>query len=75
MPASPMTFARRPQGVLSRIVPDRRRHKRISVTLLGRFMREKVFAPGRTLTWNELTRFATGSPLNAEAFAKDFQRK
>jgi len=35
-----MTFARRPQGVLSRIVPDRRRHKRISVTLLGRFMRE-----------------------------------
>jgi PilZ domain len=33
-----MTFARRPQGVLSRIVPDRRRHKRLSVTLLGRFM-------------------------------------
>ena len=30
-----MTFARRPQGVLSRIVPDRRRHKRIAVTLLG----------------------------------------
>lgn len=40
MLASPMTFARRPQGALSRIVPDRRRHKRISVTLLGRFMRE-----------------------------------
>ena len=35
-----MTFARRTQGVLSRIVPDRRRYKRISVTLLGRFMRE-----------------------------------
>ena len=34
-----MTFARRPQGVLSRIVPDRRLHKRIAVTLLGRFMR------------------------------------
>ena len=34
-----MTFARRSQGVLSRIVPDRRRHKRIAVTLLGRFMR------------------------------------
>jgi hypothetical protein len=34
------TFARRPQGVLPRIVPDRRRHKRICVTLLGRFMRE-----------------------------------
>jgi hypothetical protein len=35
-----MIFARRPQGVLSRIVPDRRRYKRIAVTLLGRFMRE-----------------------------------
>ena len=35
-----MTFARRQQGALSRIVPDRRRYKRISVTLLGRFMRE-----------------------------------
>lgn len=40
MLASPMPFARRPQGVLTRIVADRRRHKRISVTLLGRFMRE-----------------------------------
>jgi hypothetical protein len=35
-----MTFARRPQGVLTRIVPDRRRYKRVAVTLLGRFMRE-----------------------------------
>jgi PilZ domain-containing protein len=40
MPAKPMPFARRSQGVLSRIVPDRRRHKRVSITLLGRFMRE-----------------------------------
>jgi hypothetical protein len=40
MLANPMTFARRPQGVVSRIVPDRRLHKRIAVTLLGRFMRE-----------------------------------
>src|SRR6185436_3006640 len=40
MLAKQMTFARRQQGALSRIVPDRRRHKRISVTLLGRFMRE-----------------------------------
>jgi hypothetical protein len=39
MLANPMIFARRPQGVVSRIVPDRRRHKRITVTLLGRFMR------------------------------------
>ena len=40
MLSAQMTFARRPQGVLSRIVPDRRRYKRIAVTLLGRFMRE-----------------------------------
>jgi PilZ domain len=40
MSGSPTTFARRSQGQFSRIVPDRRRHKRISVELLGRFMRE-----------------------------------
>lgn len=39
---------------------------------VGAFMREKVFAPGRSLTWNELTRFATGEPLSAKAFAADF---
>jgi hypothetical protein len=33
-------FSRRALGVMSRITPDRRRHKRIAVTLLGRFMRE-----------------------------------
>ncbi len=42
---------------------------------VGKFMREKVFEPGRTLSWNELTRFATGSDLSAAAFAKDFQGK
>jgi peptidyl-dipeptidase A len=39
---------------------------------VGAFMREKVFAPGRSLPWNELTRFATGEPLSAKAFAADF---
>jgi PilZ domain len=38
--ATQMPSARRTQGVLSRIVADRRRHKRIAVSLLGRFMRE-----------------------------------
>ncbi len=42
---------------------------------VGRFMQEKVFDPGKTLPWNELTRYATGSPLRAEAFAKEFQGK
>jgi peptidyl-dipeptidase A len=39
---------------------------------VGKFMRERVFAPGRTKTWNELTKFATGKELNASAFAADF---
>jgi peptidyl-dipeptidase A len=42
---------------------------------VGRFMQEKVFDPGKTLPWNELTRFATGAPLSAKAFAQEFQGK
>jgi peptidyl-dipeptidase A len=42
---------------------------------VGAFMKKKVFAPGRTLTWNELTEFATGKPLDAKAFAADFKGK
>jgi peptidyl-dipeptidase A len=40
---------------------------------VGRYMREKVFAPGKTLPWDELTRHATGAGLNPRAFAADFQ--
>jgi peptidyl-dipeptidase A len=39
---------------------------------VGRFMRERVFAPGRSQSWNELTRHATGEPLGAQAFAEEF---
>jgi peptidyl-dipeptidase A len=42
---------------------------------VGDFMRKKVFAPGRTLSWNALTEFATGEPLKAKAFAADFKSK
>lgn len=42
---------------------------------VGRFMTERVFAPGRSLQWNALTKFATGEELNAKAFAADFQGK
>ncbi len=42
---------------------------------VGDFMKKKVFEPGRTLTWNELTKFATGATLNAQAFAADFKAK
>jgi peptidyl-dipeptidase A len=40
---------------------------------VGQFMKEKVIAPGRTLTWNALTKHATGRDLNPAAFAQDFQ--
>ena len=40
---------------------------------VGQFMNSKVFAPGLTLPWNELTRHATGELLNAKAFATEFQ--
>jgi peptidyl-dipeptidase A len=39
---------------------------------VGQFMRERVFGPGRSLPWNELTRHATGELLSAEAFAAEF---
>jgi peptidyl-dipeptidase A len=42
---------------------------------VGEFMKKKVFAPGRTLSWNELTEHATGKKLSAEAFAEDFKGK
>jgi peptidyl-dipeptidase A len=42
---------------------------------VGTFMKERVFAPGRTMSWNALTRHATGKELNAQAFAADFQGK
>jgi peptidyl-dipeptidase A len=41
---------------------------------VGEFMKSKVIAPGQTLSWNELTKFATGEELNPRAFAKDFQK-
>jgi peptidyl-dipeptidase A len=42
---------------------------------VGEFMKKRVFGPGRTLNWNDLTRFATGEFLNAKAFAADFRGK
>jgi len=41
---------------------------------VGQFMKDRVFGHGRTLSWNELTKKATGEPLNAKAFAADFQK-
>jgi peptidyl-dipeptidase A len=39
----------------------------------GEFMRQRVYAPGLTLNWNQLTRHATGEELNAKAFAEDIK--
>lgn len=40
---------------------------------VGDYMRRRIFNPGRTLSWNELTKHATGEELNAKAFAADFK--
>jgi peptidyl-dipeptidase A len=42
---------------------------------VGDFMRERVFAPGRLMPWNELTKHATGTGLSAESFATDLGAK
>lgn len=42
---------------------------------VGDFMKKKVFEPGRTLGWNDLTKFATGDGLSPKAFAQDFSGK
>lgn len=40
---------------------------------VGDFLKRRIFEPGRTLDWRELTRRATGAELNASAFAADFK--
>ena len=42
---------------------------------VGEFMRKKVFEKGRLLSWDELTKYATGENLNPKAFAEDFRGK
>jgi peptidyl-dipeptidase A len=41
---------------------------------VGAFLRERWFAPGASLHWQELLRQATGSRLTAEPFVSDFVR-
>lgn len=41
---------------------------------VGDFMKKRVFEPGKSLPWNELTRHATGDLLNPRAFAADFKK-
>jgi peptidyl-dipeptidase A len=39
----------------------------------GEFIQQRVFQPGLSLNWNELTRHATGEELNPKAFAEDLK--
>ncbi|MBI4539609.1 MAG: M2 family metallopeptidase [Gemmatimonadetes bacterium] len=39
---------------------------------IGEYLREHVFAPGASLTWNELSQHATGQPLSPESFIREF---
>ncbi|MBY0371403.1 M2 family metallopeptidase [bacterium] len=39
---------------------------------VGDYFKAKVFGPGKSLSWNELTKFATGEELSPKAFAADF---
>ena len=47
----------------------------IGNTKVGEYMQRYVFDPGRTMTWNELTRYCTDADLSPEAFAQDFREK
>jgi peptidyl-dipeptidase A len=38
---------------------------------VGEFLKKRVFGPGRSVTWNDLTRHATGEDLSPKAFAGD----
>jgi peptidyl-dipeptidase A len=42
---------------------------------VGEFMKKRVFEPGRTLSWNALTKHATGEELSPKAFAADFKAR
>jgi peptidyl-dipeptidase A len=41
---------------------------------VGAFIREKIYAPGMTQSWNDLTRSATGEELNPKAFAAEIEK-
>ena len=59
--------------VLGGVDPDAASY--VGKPAVGRFLQDRVFAPGRTLPWDALTRHATGAPLNPKAFAADFRTK
>ena len=57
--------------VLGGVPPERAVY--VGRPAVGRFMIERVFAPGRTLDWAGLARHATGEDLSPNAFAQDIE--
>jgi len=52
-------------------IPDPKTAIYVGNKSAGEYLREKIFAPGRKMTWNELTRYATGEELNPKAFVAE----
>jgi peptidyl-dipeptidase A len=42
---------------------------------VGDFMKKRVFEPGKSLSWKDLAKHATGEPLSPKAFAQDFRAR
>ncbi len=57
---------------LGREVLRGRRGSIRGVEAVGRFLRERIFAPGASLDWNELLVQATGEGLNPHYFVEEF---
>jgi peptidyl-dipeptidase A len=57
---------------LRREVLHGRRGSIRGVEAVGRFLRERIFAPGASLDWNELLVQATGEGLNPHYFVEEF---
>ncbi|MBF8264088.1 MAG: hypothetical protein HW387_1753, partial [Parachlamydiales bacterium] len=47
-------------------------HRRFNTSETGRFLQEKLFAPGNRWSWGELVRNVTGGPLTSGAWLKEF---
>jgi peptidyl-dipeptidase A len=62
-------IAREVQGGADRMTPG----ALVGNKALGRFMRERVYQPGRSVDWEQLSVQATGGPLGAKAFAKEIK--
>ncbi len=63
-------------AIAKELYPDKKLSEVIYAgnTKVGDFMLKKVFAPGKSMSWQELVKFATGSELEPFAFSLDFKQ-